>query len=66
MPVRRQTLQKKLIGLVLLSSVAALLVTYAALLTYEFYRFRHDSARNLSALAGIIASNSSAALLFDD
>jgi signal transduction histidine kinase len=66
MPARRLTLKHKLIGLILLSSVAALLVTYAALLTYEFYRFRHDSARNMSALAGIIASNSSAALLYDD
>jgi signal transduction histidine kinase len=66
MPVSRHTLKRKLIGLVLLSSIAALLVTYAALLTYEFYRFRHDSARNLSALAGIIAANSSAALIFDD
>ena len=66
MPVRRQTLKRKLIGLILLSSFAALLVTYAALLTYEFYRSRHDSARNLSTLAGIIAANSSAALIFDD
>jgi signal transduction histidine kinase len=66
MPVRRHTLKRRLIGLVLLSSIAALLVTYAALLTYEFYRFRHDSVRNLSALAGIIAANSSAALIFDD
>jgi signal transduction histidine kinase/CheY-like chemotaxis protein len=66
MPASRHTLKRKLIGLVLLSSVAALLVTYAALLTYEFYRFRHDSIRNVSALAGIIAANSSAALIFDD
>ena len=66
MPASRHTLKRKLIGLVLLSSVAALLVTYAALLSYEFYRYRQDSARNLSALAGIIAANSSAALIFDD
>jgi len=66
MRVPRLTLKHKLIGLILLSSIAALLLTYAALLTYEFYSFRRDNARNVTALAGIIASNSTAALIFDD
>jgi signal transduction histidine kinase len=66
MRARRFNLKHKLIGLILLSSFAASLVTYAALLTYEFHSYRQDSARSMSALAGVIAANSSAALLYDD
>ncbi len=66
MRARRFTLKHKLIGLILLSSLAALLVTYAALLAYEYHSYRQDSGRSMSALAGVIATNSSAALLYDD
>jgi signal transduction histidine kinase len=60
------SLKGKLIGVILLSSVAASLITYAALLAFEFHNFQQDTRRNLGAMAGIIASNSSAALIYDD
>jgi signal transduction histidine kinase/CheY-like chemotaxis protein len=60
------SLKGKLIGVILLSSVAASLITYAALLAFEFHTFQQDTRRNLGAMAGIIASNSSAALIYDD
>jgi signal transduction histidine kinase len=66
MHIRRLSLKHKLIGLIVLSSVAALMVAYAALLAYEFHSFRQDTARNMSALAALIGSNSSAAMIYDD
>jgi len=66
MPLQRFSLKRRLIGVILLSSVVALSVTYAALLAYEFHAFREGTAHNLTALARIIASNSSAALIYDD
>jgi signal transduction histidine kinase/CheY-like chemotaxis protein len=66
MTVRRLSLKHKLVGVVLVSSVAALLIAYAALLIYEFHSYRREASRNLSALAGLIASNSSAAMIYDD
>ena len=66
MSLRRPSLKGRLVGVILLSSIAASFVTYAALLLYEFHSFQVGTRRNLSALAGIIAPNSSAALIYDD
>ena len=66
MRVLAPSLKGRLIGIILLSSGAASIITYAALLAFEFHNFQQDTRRNLGAMAGIIASNSSAALIYDD
>src|ERR1700741_280142 len=67
MILRRDTpIQKKLMSAMLLTSGAVLLLTCTALFVYDLYSFRQASASQLSMLGRIIATNSTAALAFDD
>ncbi len=59
-------IQKKLMGVIILISGIVLLVTCAAFFTYEVFTFRQTTTRQLSTLGEIIATNSTAALVFDD
>ena len=59
-------IKRKLILVILLTSTFALCLMGTALITYEFVTFRRGLAANMSVLAQIIASNSTAALAFDD
>jgi len=64
---RRDTsIQGKLMRVILLTSGVVLLLTCAAFFTYEYITFRQTTVRQLSTLGEIIASNSTAALAFDD
>ena len=61
LPIRR-----KLTLIILLTSTVALLLASGAMAVYEFMRFRHALARELSIEAEIVASQSGTALAFSD
>ncbi len=66
MPVLENTIQRKLVRIVLLISSAVLLFTCTAILTYEFAVFRQTTISQSSTLGRIVATNSTAALAFDN
>ena len=59
-------IKRKLMLVILLTSTFALWLMGTALITYEFTTFRRALAANMSVLAQIVGSNSTAALAFDD
>src|SRR5262249_8097872 len=61
LPIRR-----KLMAILLLITAAALTLTCIAFISYEYVSFRTAATRNLATLAKIIATNSTAALAFDN
>jgi PAS domain S-box-containing protein len=64
--IRDLPIKRKLILVILLTSTFALWLMGTALITYEFVTFRRSLASDMSVLAQIIGSNSTAALAFDD
>jgi len=60
-PIRRT-----LMNMIFLSSGVVLLVTSAAFCAYEFLTFRSSSIQQLRILSRAIASNSTAALAFEN
>src|SRR5882724_4918775 len=58
-PIRR-----KLILMIMLTSVAMMVLMRAAFFAYEYLAFREATFRQLSVLGRVIASNSTAALAF--
>jgi PAS domain S-box-containing protein len=64
--LRDTPIQRKLTLVILLTSSFALLLMGMALITYELVTFRRSLAVNIGVLAEIIASNSTAALAFED
>jgi signal transduction histidine kinase/ActR/RegA family two-component response regulator len=60
------SIRQRLTRLLFLSSGAALAVTTIAFCTYEAVTFRHSSIQQLQTLSQAIASNSTAALAFDN
>jgi PAS domain S-box-containing protein len=58
-PIRR-----KLMVIILLTTVTALLLMRGTLLTFEFLRFKQSTTRQLSTMGKIMAANSTAALAF--
>src|SRR5436853_4390318 len=64
--LRDLPIKRKLMLVILLTSTFALWLMGTALITYEFVTFRRSLASNMSVLAQIIGSNSTAALAFDD
>jgi signal transduction histidine kinase len=61
MPIRR-----KLMVIILVTTVAALLLMRAVSLAYEFFTFRQALLQHLSTVGEVIATNSTAALAFDN
>ena len=66
MPLRHLPLQRKLVSYNFLTSLAVLLLSSLVLLVYETRTSKQTSVRNLATLGEIIASNSTAALIYDD
>ncbi|HEV8701170.1 MAG TPA: response regulator [Candidatus Polarisedimenticolia bacterium] len=66
MAFRDMSIRQKLMLMMMLTASAALLLACLAFVTYELVTMRQQMARELSALAGIIADNSTAALSFKD
>ena len=60
-PIRR-----KLMTIVLLTSGVVLLITTVASFAYEFLTYRQSAISNLTTLGSVIASNSTAALAFEN
>ena len=63
---RRMSIKHKLTWIVMLTSGFALLLASMTILTYDVITARAAMADRLSTLSGMIASNSTAALAFDD
>src|SRR5882724_9462158 len=63
---RPLSIRHKLTAVILLTSVAVLGLTCIVLFAYEIRSYRQTLARNVSTVAEIIATNSPAALIFDD
>lgn len=66
MTLRDTPIRRKLMRVILLTSVAVLCCTCVSFFTYEFFTFRSTAVRNLSTLGQIIAANSTASLAFDN
>ena len=60
-PIRR-----KLMVMLLLTSGIVLFMSMMASFVYEFLTFRHTAVRNITTLGEVIATNSTAALAFDN
>ncbi len=63
-PLRDLPIQRKLTVIIMATSCAALLLTMAAFLTYEWLRFRQGIVRELTTLAEMIGANSAVSLEF--
>src|ERR1700679_2706073 len=61
-----RSIRSRLTRMLLLSSCAVLAITSTAFCAYEFLTFRESSVRQLEILSEAIASNSTAALAFDN
>src|SRR5437016_1398304 len=59
-------IQRKLMTIILLISGAVLLLTCSAFFAYELVTFRQTTVRQLSTLAKVIATNSTASLAFQN
>jgi PAS domain S-box-containing protein len=65
MLLKGTSIQRKLTRVILLTSGAVLLLTCTSFFSYELVTFRQTTVRQLSAIAEIIANNSTGALAFD-
>jgi PAS domain S-box-containing protein len=59
-------IRQKISAIVMLTTVCALLIACSAFIVYDFRSVRESTARDLTTLAGVVASNSAAALMFQD
>jgi signal transduction histidine kinase len=64
MRLKDAPIQRKLLVIILLTTITALLLMHGTLLLYEFLRFQRTTTRQLSTVGKIIAGNSTAALAF--
>jgi signal transduction histidine kinase len=60
------SIRKKLVGLTVLTTTAALVIVGAALIAYNALSFRTSLAASMGTRAAILAANSTAALVFDN
>src|SRR6266403_885966 len=66
MPISTTPIRRTLMRMIFLSSGAVLAVTTTGFCSYEFLTFRQSSVQQLQILSQAIASNSTAALAFDN
>jgi PAS domain S-box-containing protein len=66
MPLNRLPIQRKLVGFIFLTTLTVLLGSYIVLLVYESRSSAQATTHALRTMADIIASNSTAALIYDD
>ncbi|MDB5047103.1 MAG: hybrid sensor histidine kinase/response regulator [Fibrobacteres bacterium] len=59
-------LQRRLMTMMLVTSGSVLALTCLGFSTYEFITFRHSTVQQLTTIAAIISSNSTAVIAFDD
>jgi uncharacterized membrane protein affecting hemolysin expression len=66
MAIKDLPIQRKLMRVFLLTTCAVLGLTCTTYFAYEFFTFRHATVQQLSTLGQVIASNSTAALAFNN
>lgn len=66
MNLKDTPIRRKLMSVILLTCTVVLTLTCSAYVFFEFFSFRNTVKNNVSTLGVIIASNSSAALAFDN
>ncbi|HVW22455.1 MAG TPA: ATP-binding protein [Opitutaceae bacterium] len=66
MPSAETSIKRKLVKVILLTSLSVVSVTCLLLLTYEIRRYREATANNLSTVGDVVAVNSTAVLVYDD
>src|ERR1039458_6982923 len=66
MGLKEQSLKRKTVAVIMLTSVAVLLLTTAAFTVYDLAAYRRNLGQSLSATAAIIADHSISALTFRD
>jgi PAS domain S-box-containing protein len=66
MPLNHLPIQRKLVGFIFLTTLTVLLGSYLVLLFYESRSSAEATTHGLKTMADIIASNSTAALIYDD
>ncbi len=66
MSLKDAPIQRKLMAMLLITSGAVMLFACAAFFAYEFVTYRTETVQRLSTLGRVIASNSTAALVFKD
>lgn len=66
MPLNHLPIQRKLVGFIFLTTLTVLLGSYLVLLVYESRSSAQATTHGLRTMADIIASNSTAALIYDD
>lgn len=66
MPLYDLPIKRKLAGFIFLTSFVVLVVSFLVLLSYETRSFKQRTMRTMDTIAGIIAANSTAALMYDD
>jgi signal transduction histidine kinase/ActR/RegA family two-component response regulator/HAMP domain-containing protein len=64
--LHRQSIKRKLVLIIMLTSSIALLLAGAAFVVYELISFRQAMKDNLLSMASMVGETSTAALLFDD
>ncbi len=64
--VKDQRIQSKLMRVILVICGIVLFLTYASYFIYEFFTFRETTKTQLTTLGKIVATNSTAALAFDN
>jgi PAS domain S-box-containing protein len=59
-------IKRKLVAVIVLTSLTVLSIAFATLLAYEIHSYRQAVARNLQTVGGVIAESTSVALVYDD
>src|SRR5215813_3499400 len=66
MLIKDAPIRRRLMAIILLTSVAVLLLTCGSFFAYEFFTFRQNASANLSTLGAILANNTTASLTFSN
>jgi PAS domain S-box len=66
MPFKNLPIKRKMMLVVMVTSITALVLTAASFITYDLVTFRQSLVRNLTSISTIVAENSTSALLFED
>ena len=63
---KNMNLKQKIIGIIMVTTVSVLFISTSAVITNELISFKNDMVDNLSTLAEVVGTNSTAALTFND
>lgn len=64
--MKSSSIRRRLLGAFIVTTLTTLLLTCAALMSYEWFTYRRSAAREVTTLARTIAANSSALIVYDD